>query len=323
MNSMADRNQYFCIQVSDKRMTLLSRRLPPLGTLVVFESAFRLRSFSRAAQEVALSQASVSRQIAMLEDNLGVKLFVRQRHDVMPTAEGERLASTVSLSLRELAATAERLRAIGLGKNSFTIYSDISIASSLITPILNLFQRQHPELQIRVLSSYERIQNIIEDFDIGFQVGRIAEDQFEIEAIADDAIFPVCSLEFASKIPQPVDAVALAKLPLLHLEEMGYGWPDWRSFLALFRLKEPKPEDGLTFNSYQVCLDMAEKGEGIALGWARSVESKLSEGKLVRIPGMIMHLPESIFAYRRKFATTSPVAEEFVALLKHNIDPVS
>lgn len=68
---------------------------------------------------------------------------------------------------------------------------------------------------------------------------------------------------------------------------------------------------------------MAEKGEGIALGWSRSVEGKLSEGKLVRIPGMSMALPESIFTYRRKFATTSPVAEEFVALLKQNIEPVS
>ncbi len=89
-------------------MAYLSRRLPPLGTLVVFKSAFRLRNFSRAADEVVLSQASVSRQISQLEENLSVKLFIRQRHDVIPTHEGETLASTVRVALRELAYTAEQ-----------------------------------------------------------------------------------------------------------------------------------------------------------------------------------------------------------------------
>ena len=125
-------------------MTNLTRRLPPLSTLVVFESAFRLQNFSRAADEVALSQASVSRQINQLEDNLGVSLFIRRRHDVIPTSEGEKLASTVRLALRELAHTAEELRAIGAGKNKFVIFSDISIATSLISPMISTFQQQYP-----------------------------------------------------------------------------------------------------------------------------------------------------------------------------------
>ena len=304
-------------------MTLLSRRLPPLGTLVVFESAFRLRSFSRAADEVALSQASVSRQIGQLESNLGVKLFVRQRHDVLPTPEGEALASTVHLALRELAHAAEQLRGIAAGRNSLVIFSDISIASFLITPVISSFQQQHPNLQIRILSSYERIHNIRENFDIGFQVGRIAEDLFEIEPLADDIIFPVCSPEFAATLPDQPSAVDIAKRPLLHLEEMGYGWPDWRKFLAHFRMKEPKPIEGLIFNSYQVCLEVAEKGEGIALGWARSVQAKIDEGKLVRIRGMTMFIPESIFLYRRKFAEPNPIVDQFIQTLSESIEPLN
>ncbi|MGI9316168.1 MAG: LysR substrate-binding domain-containing protein [bacterium] len=323
MNSIASKNQFVCVKVFVIRMSNLSRRLPPLGTLVVFESAFRLRSFSRAADEVARSQASVSRQIGQLEDNLGVKLFIRQRYDVMPTPEGEKLASTVHLALRELAYIAEQLRTIGSGRNSLVIFSDISIASSLITPVISAFQQQHPNLQIRVLSSYERIQDIHEHFDIGFQVGRIAEDLFEIESFADDIIFPVCSPGFAANLPNPINAVDIAKQPLLHLEELGYGWPDWRNFLAHFRLKEPKPIEGLMFNSYQVCLDVAEKGEGIALGWARSVKSKIDEGKLVRIPGMTMSIPESIFIYKRKLAEPNPIVDQFIHMLRNNIEPIN
>jgi len=65
-------------------MSNFYRKLPPMNTLVAFEAAYRLKSFSRAADEIARSQASVSRKIRQLEDSLGVKLFDRQRHDVIP-----------------------------------------------------------------------------------------------------------------------------------------------------------------------------------------------------------------------------------------------
>ena len=282
----------------------------------------RLRSFSRAADEIALSQASVSRQIRQLEDNLGVRLFVRQRHDVVPTEEGEMLGRTVSLTLRELGSTAQKIRQIGTGKNSFTIFSDISIASAMITPMISVFQQQHPQLQLRVLSSYEPLQEVSEEFDIGFQVGRIADDLFDIEAIADDAVFPVCSPEFRSRLALSPGPEELAKQPLLHLQEVGYDWPNWRKFLAYFRMKEPKPAENLVFSSYQVILDMAERGEGIALGWARSVTDRIEAGKLVRIAGMTMPIPQSIFAYRRKFADPNPVTDNFIALLRSRIEPL-
>lgn len=304
-------------------MSNLARRLPPLSTLVVFEAAFRLRSFTRAADEVALSQASVSRRIRQLETNLGVRLFDRQRHSVLPTTEGNALAASVQLTLHELAATAERLRSIGAGSKNFVIYSDISIAAMLITPILGKFQDRNPDIQLRVLSSYESLENTTEDFDIGFQVGRVAKERFHIEPIADDAIFPVCSPEFASRIPSPIGSFELSKQPLLHLEYAGRDWPDWRSFLALFQIKEPKPIDGLVFNSYQVCLEAAERGEGIALGWARTVKAKLDEGKLVRISGMTMPLPDSICVYRSKHKKPSPIADEFIKIVRASIEPLN
>ncbi len=304
------------------RMPNLIRRLPPLGTLAVFEAAFRHQSFTRAADELALTQASVSRRIRQLEANLDVRLFERRRYDVVPTADGETFAATVRLSLSELAAAADRLRARGSGTDRFTIYSDISMSGSLIAPCLGEFQRLYPDLQVRVLSSYEPIESVSEDFDIGLQIGRWAEDRFEIEPIADDAIFPVCSPEFAARLPSPLGPVEIAKQPLLHLEDVGRDWPDWRNFLALFRLKEPKPIEGLVFSSYQICLDVAEKGEGIALGWARTVQHRLDAGKLVRIRGMTMPLPDSINVYRARRSKPNPIANRFIELLRSHIEPV-
>ncbi len=303
-------------------MSNLRRRLPPLGTLVVFEAAFRLRSFSRAGEEVFLSQASVSRQIKQLETNLAVKLFERQRHDVLPTKAGEQLATTVYLTLNELASTADRLRLNKTDENNFTICSDISLGRHLIAPYLDDFQARFPELKFRLLSSYTPIEQVTEDFDLGFQIGRWAEDKFDIEPIADDAVFPVCSPVFASQLPAIVDAVELSKQPLLHLEDVGRDWIDWRSFLTTFRVRSLERIEGTTFTSYQVCLEAAESGRGIALGWYRSVKKQLDEGKLVRVSNLLVRIPDSINVYRRKLARSNPIADQFVKKLRTNIEPI-
>lgn len=179
------------------------RKLPPLNTLIVFEAAFRLQSFTRAADEVALSPASVSRRIRELEQDLGVQLFDRRRYDVLPTIDGEMFAATVRLSLNELLAAADHVRNRSVASNRLTIFSDISLANALITPVLGEFHRHYPDIKLHVLSSSEPIEYINEEFDVGLQYGRRAETQFVIEHISDEIIFP-CALHKWPNNCQPV-----------------------------------------------------------------------------------------------------------------------
>ena len=146
---------------------------------------------------------------------------------------------------------------------------------------------------------------------------------FSIEPIADDVIFPVCSPDLAKDMPVPATAVDVASRPLLHLSDVGRKWPDWRSFLALFRLKEPRPIEGLTFNSYRICLDVAEQGNGIPLGWGRTVGDRLDPGRLVRIEGLSMPVADAVNVYRRKGAKPNRAAERFVSLLRSKIRPIA
>lgn len=300
-------------------MTDLSRKLPPLGTLIVFDSAIRLRSFSKAADECALSQASVSRQIKQLEENIGISLFDRQRHDVVPTEAGNKFGLAVRQALLELATSASQLRSLAAGQNSFRIFSDISIASNIITPVLSELQEKHPDVSFHIVSTYEPIEQSSELFDIGFQVGIKESEIFNVESIADDLVYPVCAPKLVNKRAN-ITPADLAQLPLLHLDVEGYAdWPDWRRFLAAYRIREPLPLEGLKFTSYQVLLDAAERGDGVALGWERSVRSRIEEGKLVKLPDMAIHQPNGVCVYTRKHREEHVITKSVVQTIRSSM----
>jgi len=297
-----------------------SPRLPPLATLVPFEAAYRLQNFTRAAEELHFSQTTVSRRVAELEADLGVTLFERQRYDVVPTRDAEVLAASVRLALGEIYRTTDLLRR-RTDPSSMTIFSDLSLATSLVAPVLGDFQRANPELKIRVLSSYEPIETTKEDFDVGLQYWRSGPNPYDVEPIAGDSVYPVCSPEFADRLPAELSAANLRELPLLHVAYDNKAWTDWSQFLASFDTDSPSRTDGMTFTSYQVCLDVAERGEGVALGWARSVQPRIDAGLLVALTDLTMPHANAINAYLPKNRATPPHVRAFISSLTNRRQP--
>jgi LysR family glycine cleavage system transcriptional activator len=297
-------------------MSDFEQLLPPLATLVPFEAAFRHRNFTRAARELHQSQATVSRRIRELEANLGVALFDRHRYDVTPTADGELLAASVRLSLSELSATADLIRRRALGNDSITVLTSLSLATATIAPVLGEFQRTHPDVNIRVLASDDLVASTDEDFDLALGYGPNESSRFTVEFIADEAVFPVCSPTLAARLPTPVTAADLAVLPLLHVDYVDPGWTTWQDVLASALVGGPGSVKSVVFTSYQVCLDVAERDGGVALGWERSVRPRLDAGTLVRVPDITIPHAGRINAYLPNRTAPNPHAVEFVALLK-------
>lgn len=297
-------------------MADFDRLLPPLATLVAFEAAFRHRNFTRAAEELYQSQATVSRRVRELEADLGVCLFERHRYDLTPSPEAEMLAASVRLSLSELSSTADRIRRQASGTDSLTVLTSLSLASAAVAPILGGFQQKHPDLNIRVLSSCEPIESTQEQFDIALQYGACNSERFEVEFIAEEAVFPVCSPSFAAGLPTPATAADLACLPLLHVDYDDPSWATWNDFLEAAVATPPSHDRAMVFSSYQLCLDVAERGDGVALGWERSVKPRIEAGTLVRIPGITLSHAGRINAYWIDHAKTSKYAPEFIALLR-------
>lgn len=304
-------------------MSELSRKLPPLGTLVVFEAAARLQSFSQAADECALSQASVSRQIRQLEENLSVQLFERHRYDVTLTDAGRQFNATVSRSLHELGSTASALRKPANANKQFTIYSDLSIAMSVLAPMVESLKQHFPAYSFNLLSSYEPIEKTQAEFDLGLQTSIRSSTEFNTQTIANDMLFPVCSPEYANRCSNMNSAKALSELNLMHLEYEHKHSMGWHEFLVHFGVTFEKKPDQMVFSSYQVSLDVAQQGEGVVLGWARSVRNQLADGKLVRISELSVNVENGIVAHQRKFEQPHPIADEVIKLIQTSVQDVT
>jgi len=301
-------------------MPHLFQKLPPLSSLVAFEAAFRHGSFTRAADELALSQASVSRRIRELEQDLGVTLFERRRYDVGPTTEGERLARVARPALNEIADTVSQLRATNAEDNSLTVFSDICLGSSLVAPVIGEFQRLHPDIDLRILASYDSIATTTEEFDFGLQYGAFAPDRYDISPMKKEPVFPVCTPAIAKKLGKNPSLNDLTDFTLIHLTQDGKRWTGWRDLFAEHDVEYPKGNESSVFNSYQVCLEVAEQGDGIALGWSTTVKDRIDRGGLVALESLASDLGDVINLYRPRDRKPSDAAETFIQLMQAKLE---
>ncbi|MEM7337517.1 MAG: LysR substrate-binding domain-containing protein [Actinomycetota bacterium] len=271
--------------------------LPPLATLVAFEAAHRHRNFTRAAAELHTSQATVSRRVRELEVDLAVCLFERNRYDVTPTPGADDFAASVRLALGALVSGADELRRQAVGPGALTVLTSLSLASSVVAPVIGEMQRRHPKLNLRVLSACEPIEATTEVFDLAIQYGPAEVARYEVEAIAAEQVYPVCAPDLAARLSARPTVEALADQALLDVAYDDPSWIDWSRYLAVTGAGTAAALGRVAFSSYQLCLDVAERGEGVALGWDRSVANRIQAGTLVRVPGMAAVDAGAINAY--------------------------
>jgi len=265
-------------------MESLRKRLPPTKSLVVFEATARHLSFTRAAGELHLTQAAVSRQIRLLEQNLGVLLFNREKRAVHLTAEGERLRRTVSMALGHIAETAVALRQLH-NEPHINLHTTTAFGALWLMRRIGRFRAASPEVQLRLVSSDDEIDlfGFSGNIDLSISYGQGDWPGLDATKLLDDELFPVCSPGFRAGLPQDFSIEQLPREPLLHLESVE---PSWMSWATWFRYMGVDVEDSTppvtSFNNYLVIMQAAQEGQGIALGWRQLVEPFLESGQLVR-----------------------------------------
>ncbi|GAB3674296.1 LysR family transcriptional regulator [Salinisphaera aquimarina] len=284
-------------------MNRLSRQLPPLATLLPFEAAARHESFTRAAAELHLTQAAISRQIRALENDLGTPLFTRSHRAVRLTDAGLQLARALSTGLETIAATAHRLRS-RRDNDDIILLAEIYVAMYWLIPRLPAFHETHPDIRLRVNASTQPLTHAEESFDIALQCSDRPAGALTPLFSVPDAVFPVCSPAVAAE-----GSLTLAELmtyPLLHCrDDPQDGWMTWNQWFDAVG-SPATATGGLVFDNYPVVLQAAVMGQGVGLGWGRGVEYLLSTGQLVRPTSEQLVLADGLSVYR----TVSAAAEQ-------------
>lgn len=261
----------------------MPRRLPPLNALRAFEAAARHLSFTKAAEELFVTQAAVSHQVKALEEHLGMGLFRRLNRRLMLTDAGQAYLPALRDAFDGIERATRRL-SVQESDNAIRVTTMASFGSRWLVPRLSRFRNLHPDYDVLV-SIADRVVNLEEDgFDIGLRYGGGRYPGYQVTHLMDDEFFVVCSpklLEGPHPLREPAD---LKYHTLLHddVSRSAHEDQSWRAWLLAAGVTEVDPNRGPGFSDSHLVVQAAVDGLGVALGRRMIVSLDLEEGRLVR-----------------------------------------
>ena len=249
--------------------------LPPLNALRAFEAAARHLSFTKAAEELHVTQAAISHQVKGLEDHLGVKLFRRLTRSLLLTEEGQALLPELRAAFDQLAQAVARVRGRG-GQRTLNISTMTTFAMSWLVPRLPNFQAAHPDIEVRISTTQRMVDFAREDVDLATRYGFGPWPGLAAHKLFDDVLTPLCSPALAAKLKQPDDLRGVA---LLHEHPEPSDWTFW---CAKFGVTGIDGRKGPRFDSTRIAVQAAIGGLGVAIGAPNVFIEELATGRLVQ-----------------------------------------
>lgn len=267
-------------------MPSLRRSVPSMSALATFEAAARLGSFTLAAAELGVTQAAVSRQIKLLEDDLNTALFLRAHRKVALTHAGAALAGTVGTAFASMAEMIETIRR-PQQLNAVTLGATLAFSHFWILPRLSEFRAAHPEITLKLLSDDGPTDLRRDRLDAVVRFGRPPFADGRCIASRPDTVFPVCSPRLIERLGIDPDNADLASLPLIASDIVSPSWLTWGTWAQTLGLGSAigrtSDRSSLRFNHYTDTIEAALNGEGVALGWSMLLANHLREGRLARL----------------------------------------
>lgn len=290
--------------------------LPPLDALRVFEAAARCLSFTRAAEEMFITQSAVSKQVIALEAALGLPLFERRPRALLLTAAGERLQRAVELAFAELRAVAAELRGGG-GEPTLTLATTQAFATFWLIPRLEDFRRHHPGIDIRISADTRVVDLERGRFDAAVRYLQDRNAPAGSLRLFGDTVVPVASPAYLEKSPvlaRPADLNGHALL-VYEDEEQRRPWLSWQVWLEMAGQPRLRPAGSIAFNQYASAIRAAIDGQGVALASLGLVADLLRSGRLVAPLPQRFANPRSYYLLLSARPATNPALAPFRAWL--------
>jgi LysR family transcriptional regulator, glycine cleavage system transcriptional activator len=291
------------------------RHLPSLDALKGFDAAARHLSFTRAATELWLTQSAISRQVRTLEDQLGVRLFVRGVRKLALTPEGERLHRAAAVALADLAEVCAGLR-IGQRRPRVTVSAAISIAALWLVPRLGNFQERHPEVDVRLSADNRTVDLAREEVDLALRYGPPELMPPGALLLFDEVVFPVAAPAIAAAFPPAPTPADLATVTLLAYTGEPTPGLDWAPWLVSLGLEKVRPKALIQFNQYDQMIRAAVESQGIALGRGPLVRRLIDEGRLMPLMEARERVASRGYWLLRAAGEMRPEVEAFIAWLR-------
>lgn len=254
----------------------MSRRLPPLNSLKVFEAAARHLSFTRAAEELFVTQAAVSHQIKALEEYLGIKLFRRRNRFLLLTEEGQSYFLDIKDIFTSIADATDKVLERS-EKGALTISLPPSFAIQWLVPRLADFNRQEPDIDVRIKAVDLDEGSLTDDVDVAIYYGRGNWPGLKADKLYQEYLLPLCSPQLLLG-NKPLDTLAdLRHHTLLHDSSRK----EWNQFVKENQLDQVNVNHGPIFSHTTMVLQAAAHGQGVALGNNVLAQPEIDAGRLV------------------------------------------
>ena len=289
-------------------------RLPPLAAVRTFEVAGRLQNFSRAAEELGLTQAAVSYQIRQLEDRLGRALFVREKGRVRLSETGQRLLPAIS---NAFATMGDAFAALGSDETDvLTIDALTTFGGTWLSARIGGFQLAYPDLAVRMSMNNDLINFDATNIDVAIRVGRGQWPGLRADFLYRSHVTPVCAPAFleANRIERPED--------LLRVDRLAPNDPWWAGWLAAAGIDAipPRQHRGIELDSQLQEASTVQGGYGIALMTPLLWRTELDAGRLVQPFAMLYQPGTAHFLVHRENRVGVRKIERFREWLHAELD---
>jgi len=258
-------------------VTVERERIRSANALRVFEAAARCRSFTRAAEELHVTQVAVSRMVGRLEDSLGVRLFARSSQGLRLTGDGALLQSAVSAGFAQMETALREIKRRRADRGTVTLSLSSGFISHWLMPRYARFQQAVPQINLRFEVVSRILHGDVDEVDLGLRM-HDPNRNWQTWPFCPEIVVPLCSPDYLHRMGPMDDTTNGHRHTLIHLTGTPFGWDDYGARVGLdFR----RPGNSLAFSDVALVLQAALIGQGVALGWVSGTSAALREGLLV------------------------------------------
>jgi len=295
----------------------MTARLPSLNGLRAFEAAARHLSFTQAAAELNVTQTAISHQIKRLEEELGVRLFIRQNRALSLTPQAKEYLPGIRAAFNDLRLATDRLLRRD-DDHVLTVSTLASLAAKWLLPRLTGFQESHPGIDVRITTSTALVDFKSGGVDAAIRYGRGQWPGLRADWLMADQMFPVCSPALLSgkrPLGKPED---LAHHVLLH--SSAGNDDDWRLWLTAAGLPTNlSKQPGVTFDLVFMTIQAAIDGVGVAMGRTSYVQDDIAKGRLVVPFEITLPVDAGFYLVSPEITADSPKLAAFRNWLKETV----